>query len=115
MDITLNLNGKVVPFRATVGVWRRYKAQFGREIFADLQKLERIGTAAKNDFNWGEVEITTFNSIAWAMACTASTDPDSFPTPQQWEDSLESLPIKQIQEKLIPALMATTVPDPKNE
>lgn len=42
MEIKVNISGQEVTFKKTGGTMRRYKAQTGREWFADLDRIARM-------------------------------------------------------------------------
>ena len=42
MEITVTVDGRDVRFKKTGGTMRRYKSMFGREWFADLDRIARM-------------------------------------------------------------------------
>lgn len=104
MEKTIQIDGKAVRFKSTAATPLRYKAQFGKDLFAELLKmgaLEKLSRIKKpenvkpEDLNGLDFEV--FYNIAWTMAKTA--DP-KIPDPIAWLDEFETFPMTDV----IPAL-----------
>jgi len=87
MEITIPIDGKNIRFKSSGSSPLRYKAQFKRDFFADLMKLEKVGT----DISTLDLEI--FYNIAWIYARVA--DP-TIPTQWEWLDTFDIFPIMEI-------------------
>lgn len=86
MEKAILISGKYITFKATGGMFYRYKAQFGRELLDDLEKAAE-----------GVAELDTLYSIIWTLAKTAD---DSTPPPDVWLDSFEIFPVLDIYHEL---------------
>lgn len=49
MEITVKIDGRDVRFKKTGGTMKRYKTMFGREWFADLDKIGRMQRKAEQE------------------------------------------------------------------
>lgn len=99
MEKTIVIDGKEVRFKSTGGSAIRYKAQFGRDFFADVAKLSSLDKLTKiddKDFKPEDLEgvdFTFFYNIAWVFAKTADNTVQDQLT---WLDSFEEFPIMNI-------------------
>ena len=113
MEKTITIDGKDVRFKSTGGSAIRYKAQFGKDFFADVAKLtslEKLTKIDDKDFKPEDLEgldFTFFYNIAWVYAKTADKEISDQLT---WLDSFEEFPIIEIipdLQKLITATLKT--------
>lgn len=94
MEKTLTIDGRQVRFKSTGAFLLRYKAQFGRDVFADVMRL-----ADAIDENTGELknldafDLEVFYNLVWTLAKTA--DP-TLPDPMTWLDTFTEFPIFEI-------------------
>ena len=87
MAITKNIeiDGKLVPFKASAAIPRIYRLKFGRDIFADINKL--IEATDANDAEASGIDLPTlgiFEDVAYTMAKYA--DPAIPETVDEWLD-----------------------------
>lgn len=85
MEKIFNIDGREVRLKSTAALPLYYKAQFGRDIFADLNKLAPVADGDMDEF---DAEI--FYNIIWAMAKSADK---SLPPLMEWLDTFDSFPI----------------------
>lgn len=107
----VSVGGVMVPFRASATIPRLYRAQFGRDIFKDLLKLEKAiknSKAVKNIENSDEAvknsnedesgigidDLELFENVAYIMAKHA--DPSQPDTAEEWLDQFDVLSIYTI-------------------
>ena len=88
MEKTLTIDGKNITFKANAATPLRYKAQFGKDFFSEVIKLEKL----KGDSLDG-VDFDLFYNLIWTMAKTA--DP-KIPEPITWLDGFEEFPLLEI-------------------
>ncbi|ADL03375.1 hypothetical protein [Lacrimispora saccharolytica] len=91
----IEIDGKLVPFRASATIPRLYRAQFKRDIFKDLLKLER--SIQSNDEESSELpidDLEMFENVAYIMAKHA--DPKQPGTPEDWLDQFDTFSIYSI-------------------
>ena len=63
----IEIDGKLVAFRASATVPRLYRAYFQRDIFRDMYQLEKtMGKADESDIPLNDLEM--FENIAYIMA-----------------------------------------------
>ncbi|QCV56259.1 hypothetical protein [Thermoactinomyces vulgaris] len=99
MEKTIIIDGKEVRFKSTAATPLRYRAQFGRDFFAEILKmgaLEKLSNldpekVTREDLEGLDFEV--FYNIAWVMAKTA--DP-KIPDPISWLDQFDVFPMLDI-------------------
>lgn len=91
----IDIGGKTVPFRASATIPRLYRAQFGRDIFKDLLKLEKaIKDNEQDSSGVGIDDLELFENVAYIMAKHA--DPSQPDTAEEWLDQFDVLSIYTI-------------------
>lgn len=77
MEKTIYIDEKQVKLKATAALPKRYKAQFGRDYFADLMKVAKVfGKGAKRNLGIQDIsfasldhmDMEVFYDIIWTMA-----------------------------------------------
>ena len=107
MEITINIDGKDVAFKSTGAIPKRYKMQFGRDLFADLFKMGITKEMKEDDIR--KLDFDVFYDIAWTFAKTADS---SIPEPLKWLDSFDVFPIMDLVPQL-QELIALTISSKK--
>lgn len=104
-SIVININGNDVGFKATAGLFYRYKEAFGTEYLEDVVNVHRVGSSAFVQ----QVEYRTL----WVLAKTYDS---SIPPIQSWLDSfpLGTFPVDDIYQQVSPILSANMKIDRKN-
>ena len=96
----IEIDGKSVPFKASAAIPRIYRLKFGRDIFADIEKLT---TATEGqDPAESALDIITlgiFEDVAYTMAKYA--DPAVPETPEEWLDGFDMFSIYLILPQII--------------
>jgi hypothetical protein len=87
MEKTLTIDGKQVRFKSTAATPLRYKAQFGKDYFAELFKMK------KNQESLENLDFEVFYNLVWALAKTADKN---IPDPITWLDEFEEFPLMEI-------------------
>ncbi|MFF2242197.1 MULTISPECIES: hypothetical protein [Bacillus cereus group] len=103
MEKTITIDGKQVRLKCTAATVKRYKAQFRRDLFADMFALGAMGTVASPDspeatidisnLDFKQADFEVFYDLVWLYAKTA--DP-SIPDPITWLDGFGEFPIYEI-------------------
>jgi hypothetical protein len=91
----IEIDGKLVPFKASAAIPRLYRARFRRDIFRDLM---RLGKAVKGE----EIPISDlelFENVAYIMALYA--DPKQPDTPEEWLDQFNTFSIYTVLPQLL--------------
>lgn len=85
MTKTINIDGKEIRMRASALIPRLYRAKFGRDLIADLNKLS--ASYRKGEFETADLEV--FENIAFLL-CKQAT-PDMPETPEEWLDGFDGV------------------------
>jgi hypothetical protein len=98
MEKTIEIDGRQVRFKSTAATPLRYKAQFGKDYFSELLKMNKLGKLNLDgkDDNYEALEhldFEVFYNLIWALAKTADK---SIPEPITWLDEFEEFPIMEI-------------------
>ncbi len=97
---TIDVDGKPVTFRASAAIPRLYRNKFHRDIYRDLNKLQKgIDDSDAENSSLDTFSLELFENIAWLMAKHADkTVPDS---PEEWLDEFNTFSIYEILPQII--------------
>lgn len=96
----IEIDGKMVAFKASAAIPRIYRLKFQRDIYKDLSALEKsIGDGDAKASNLDMFSLEMFENIAFIMAKHA--DPTIPDTPEEWLDQFNTFSIYQILPQLI--------------
>lgn len=96
----IEIDGKLVAFKASAAIPRIYRLKFQRDIYKDLRVLEKsIGDEDENNSNLDLFSLEMFENIAFVMAKHA--DPSIPNTPEEWLDGFNTFSIYQVLPQLI--------------
>lgn len=96
----IEIDGKMVAFKASAAIPRIYRLKFQRDIYKDLSALEKsIGDGDAKASNLDMSSLEMFENIAFIMAKHA--DPTIPDTPEEWLDQFNTFSIYQILPQLI--------------
>ena len=91
---TIEVDGKEVQFRASAAIPRLYRNKFHRDIYKDLNELQKgIDESDAESSNLDTFSLELFENIAWLMA--KHQDPDVPDTPEDWLDQLNRWNLKK--------------------
>lgn len=90
--------GQSISFEFNFGALEIYKAQFGRDLFADMNKMQKVNEEGASLENLSDLLITMLN-ICWTFAKNAD---NNIPEPFEWEKQFEILPVKSILAEILP-------------
>ena len=115
MQKTIMIDGKAVEFRSTASTPRLYRIKFRREIFADINKIQKAikaeqeRQAAENDVNSQlPTEILClFEDFAYIMAKHAG-GPNVPESVDEWLDGFETFSIYEVFPQIIDLWAANT-------
>lgn len=94
----IEIDGRLVPFRASAAIPRLYRARFRRDIFKDLMRLGKtIKSADPDDIPISDLEM--FENVAFVMAKHA--DPKQPDTPEEWLDQFNTFSIYEVLPELL--------------
>ena len=100
MEKTISVGGKDVRMRASALIPRLYRYKFGRDMIADMRKLEKDFKKATNlpedateeeikDAELSVLDLTIFENVAWLMIKNAGEDIPA--TPDEWLDTIDGV------------------------
>ena len=96
----IEIDGKMIAFKASAAIPRIYRLKFQRDIYKDLSALEKsIGDGDAKASNLDMFSLEMFENIAFIMAKHA--DPTIPDTPEEWLDQFNTFSIYQILPQLI--------------
>lgn len=96
---TIKIDGQDVKFKASAAIPRMYRVKFGRDIIADMAKLESKIDRSKTDAeNLSVMDLTIFENIAFVMAHHAG---DTSETPEEWLDKFNVFSIYEVFPKIL--------------
>lgn len=96
----IEIDGQLVPFRASAAIPRIYRIKFHRDIYKDLRELEKsVGSSDPNESNLDMFSLEMFENIAFVMARHA--DPSIPDTPEEWLDGFNTFSIYQVLPQII--------------
>ena len=96
----IEIDGKMVPFRASAAIPRIYRLKFHRDIYSDLASLQKaIDDNNEEASNLDMFSLEVFENIAFIMAKHA--DPSIPDTPEEWLDDFNTFSIYQILPSII--------------
>lgn len=106
MEKTITISGREVPFKSSGAFPVRYKAFFGKDVFAGMAKFAEIEESLlAGDIS--DVDTDFFYNVAWTMAKTA--DP-TIPPVIEWLDTFEEFPVFSVFADLKDLLYSTMRP-----
>lgn len=97
---TIDVDGGQVTFRASAAIPRLYRNKFRRDIYRDLNELQKsINENDAENSSLDTFSLELFENIAWLMAKHADkTVPD---TPEEWLDEFNTFSIYEILPQII--------------
>ncbi|MCI2061735.1 MAG: hypothetical protein LKJ83_03065 [Eubacteriaceae bacterium] len=97
---TIEIDGREVTFRASAAIPRLYRNQFHRDIYRDLNDLQKgMEKSDEESSSLDTFSLELFENIAWLMAKHADNDaPDS---PEKWLDDFSTFSIYEILPQII--------------
>ena len=97
---TIDVDGKPVTFRASAAIPRLYRNKFHRDIYRDLNELQKgIDDSDAENSSLDTFSLELYENIAWLMAKHADkTVPDS---PEEWLDEFNTFSIYEILPQII--------------
>lgn len=95
----IEIDGKLVPFKASAAIPRLYRAQFRRDIFKDLMKLGKAIKKEDGEEDLANTDLEMFENVAYIMAKHA--DPAQPDTPEEWLDQFSTFSIYTVLPKLL--------------
>lgn len=116
IEKTIKVGGRDVAFKSSAAIPRIYRARFGRDIFADLMRLEKSLSAAEGEgASFDVADLGVFENVAYVMA--AHADPSVPKSIDAWLEQFEMLSIYEVLPEILALWgenMATAVQPRKN-
>lgn len=96
----IEIDGKEVAFKASAAIPRIYRVKFGRDIYKDLNELQKgIDASNKDASNLDLFSLELFENIAYIMAKHA--DDSIADSPEEWLDEFNTFSIYQVLPEII--------------
>lgn len=96
----IEIDGKPIPFKASAAIPRIYRIKFQRDIYKDLNQLEKsMGSSNPEESSLDMFSLEIFENIAYVMAKHAN--PALPESPEQWLDDFNTFSIYQVLPQLI--------------
>ena len=96
MDKVVSIDGKEVKFRATARTPRLYRALIGRDMIADMNRLQKAFNPKKADeSNLDMLNLQIFEDTAYIMARHANPDMTE-KTADEWLDTFDMFSIYEV-------------------
>ena len=112
---SIEIDGRQVAFKASAAVPRIYRIKFGRDIFADIDRLIEATERQAPESSALDLEtLNIFEDVAYIMAKYA--DPAVPDTPEEWLDGFDMFSIYFILPQIIELCRLntkTTIPSKK--
>ena len=92
---TIEIDGRPVPFKASAAIPRIYRLKFGRDIFADIDRL--MAAMDKSSPEGSDLDLITlgiFEDVAYTMAKYA--DPEVPENIDDWLDQFSTFDIYEV-------------------
>ena len=97
---TITIDGKEVTFRASAAIPRLYRVKFHRDIYRDLDALQKaMGGSDEKASTLDTFSLELFENISFVMARHA--DPSIPDTPEEWLEQFNTFSIYQILPEII--------------
>lgn len=91
MEKTVMIGGAEYKMKSTAANLLKYKAQFGRDLLTDVQKLQSAHLA-DGSWDFSKIDLETLYEMVWLLIKAANPE---LPPPMQWLDTLDSFPLKE--------------------
>lgn len=96
MDKTVEIDGKQIKFRATARTPRLYRAIIGRDMIADMNRLQKAFDPSKaKESNLDMLDLQIFEDTAYIMARHANPDMTE-KSADEWLDMFDMFSIYEI-------------------
>lgn len=113
MEKTLTIDGQKVTFKSSGATPIRYRAQFNRDYFQDIIKMQKAAKESKLENKKPEevtaedlegIDFEVFYRIVWVLAKTANKEISDL---EDWLDDFEYFPIEEIVPELFDVIAAS--------
>lgn len=111
MEKIVNIGGKDFKMKSTAANLLKYKAQFGRDLFEDVQKLQEAMKPDKT-VDFSKIDLNVVYEMCWLLIKAA--DPE-LPPPLEWLDTLDSFPLSEAAHEAITLYVESMGGKSKNE
>lgn len=101
MEKVINVDNKNIIFKSTAATPLRYKAQFGRDFFNDLMKLDPKNT---------DLDTEVIYNIIWVLAKTADK---TIPPVMEWLEEFDGIDLGEVVTEIQDMILASIKPKKK--
>lgn len=97
---TITIDGQEVAFRASAAIPRLYRVKFHRDIYCDLDALQKaMDSSSEGASTLDTFSLELFENISYIMARHA--DPSVPGTPEEWLEQFNTFSIYQVLPQII--------------
>lgn len=96
MEKTIEIDGKQVKLKSHAAIPLMYKAQFGRDFFADVIKMNKLQGFDPKKGNYevlADLDTSVFYNLIWTYAKAADS---SVSEPIQWLSQFNEFPLEKV-------------------
>jgi hypothetical protein len=96
MEKTIEIDGKLVKLKSHAAIPLMYKAQFGRDFFSDLVKMNKLKDFDPSKENYevlSSLDSTIFYNLIWIYAKAADKTIDD---PITWLSQFDHFPLEKV-------------------
>ena len=90
MEKIVNIGGKDFTMKSTAANLLKYKAQFGRDLFEDVQRLQEA-MLPDGTVDLSKIDLEVVYNMCWLLIKAANPE---LPPPFEWLDTLDSFPLE---------------------
>lgn len=111
MEKIVNIGGRDFKMKSTAANLLKYKAQFGRDLLEDVQKLQNA-IQPDGGVDLSKIDLEVVYNMCWLLIKAA--DPE-LPPPFEWLDTLDSFPLSEAAREAITLYVESMGGKSKNE
>ena len=108
MDKIIKIDGRDVKFRATARTPRLYRALTGRDMIADMNRMQKRLNEVKDGDRFDVMDLQIFEDMAYIMARHADPEMET-KTSDDWLDTFDMLSIYEVLPELMKLWKANTL------
>lgn len=89
MEKIVNIDGREMRMRASARTPRLYRFLIGRDMIADMRKLQKAYAKTQEGENFDALDLTIFENAAWIMLKQGGEDVGN--SPDEWLDTIDGV------------------------
>ena len=89
MEKTITVNGQKFNMKANALIPRQYRNRFGRDLIADMKKLQDSMSQVESGKEFETIDLTVFENVAWLMLKAGGESVGN--SPDEWLAGIEGI------------------------